>query len=98
MRPPISTGNPDGLLLVARAKAQFSCAEQAIDDQDVLMDASVGDLGLALGTDDEDRWHFALHDATREFNIDAAAVVIDGDGLPRWIVVAGQAIAVIAGI
>jgi hypothetical protein len=44
-RPPVGAHDPDGLLAVAAAKAQLGRAEQAVDDQDVLIDAAVDDLG-----------------------------------------------------
>ncbi|GLK83037.1 hypothetical protein GCM10017653_11060 [Ancylobacter defluvii] len=81
---PVGTDDPDGLPAVASAKAQLGRAEQAINDQDMLIDAAVDDLRLALGADDENRGHLALHDAARKFDIDAAAVVIDGDRFPWW--------------
>ena len=59
------------------------------------MDAAVDDLRFAIVAKHEDRRHLALHDAAREDDIDAAAVVEDGDRPPGR-AVAGQAIAIIA--
>ncbi len=50
------------------------------------MNAAVDDLRFAVRSKDEQRRHLSLHDATRELDIDAAAVVIDRDRLPGWIV------------
>jgi hypothetical protein len=50
---PIGANNPDRLLALAAAKTQFGGAEQAIDDQEVLVDPAVGDLRFAIGADDE---------------------------------------------
>ena len=60
-----NANNPDGLLASAAAKAQLGSTEQAIHDQDVLVDAAVDDLRFALGAYDEDRRQLALHGTNR---------------------------------
>jgi hypothetical protein len=91
----LDANDPDRLLLLAATKTQLSRSEQPIDDQDVLVNTAVDDLGLALGTDDEDRRHLALHDAARENDIDTAAIVEDGNR-PPWRRISGQAVAIVA--
>src|SRR5579885_821000 len=81
--------------MVAAAEAKLGGAEEAIDDQDVLVDAAVGDLELAFRADDEERRHLALDDPARKLDIDPTSVVVDGDWPPRRIV-AAQRIAVVA--
>ena len=49
--------NPDDLLAIAAPKAQLGGAEQPVHDQDVLVDAAVDDLRLAVRPKDEQRRH-----------------------------------------
>src|SRR5690606_10038064 len=93
--PLFDADNPDGLLAIAAAKAQLGSTEQAIHDQDVLVDAAVDDLRFAIGADDEDRRHFALHDAAREDDIDTAAIVKHRNRPPWWRV-SGQSVTIVA--
>src|SRR5579883_1795938 len=81
--------------MVAAAEAKLRGAEEAIDDQDVLKNAAVGDLELAFRADDEERRHLALDDAARKLDIDPTSIVVDGCRPPRRIV-AAQGIAVVA--
>src|SRR5579883_1291282 len=81
--------------MVTAAEAKLGGAEEAIDNQDVPVDAAVGDLELAFRADDEERRHLALDDAARKLDIDPTAVVVDGCRPPRRIV-AAQGIAVVA--
>ena len=94
--PPFSRVSVLTLPKKPEAKAQLGSTEQAIHDQDVLVNAAVDDLRFALGAYDEDRRHLALHNAAREDDIDTAAVVEDGDGAPRWRV-SSQSVAIVAG-
>lgn len=87
--------NSDRLLTIAATQAQLGRAEQAIDDQDILVNARIDDLRLAIGPDNEDWRHLALDDAAREDDIDPAAVVEDGYRPPRW-AVTGKPVAVVA--
>src|SRR5579875_871523 len=81
--------------MVTAAEAKLGGGEEAIDDQDVLVDAAVGDLKLAFRADDEERRHLALHDAARKLDIDPTSIVVDSDRPPGRIV-AAQGVAVVA--
>src|SRR5690606_37899757 len=86
--------DPDRLLAITAAKAKLGRTEEVINDQDIVVDAVVDDLRLAIGAKNEDRRHLALHDAARENDIDAAAIIEDRDRTP-WRAVAGQTVAVV---
>ena len=90
------TNDPDGLLAITATETKLGGPEEAIDDQDVLVNTAVDDLRLAIRSDDKDRRHFALDDAARELDIDAATVVIDRDRPPGRRV-ARQSVSVVAG-
>src|SRR6185312_11894858 len=72
---PVVPDNSDSSFLLP-TKTQFAGGEQAVGNQDIPVDAIVDELRLAVLADDEQRWHFALPDPRREFDIDLAAVVI----------------------
>ena len=93
--PPIGTDDPNGLLMTAAAQAEFRRGEELVNDQHVIEDARVDDLGLTVRANHKDRRHLALNDAPRELDIDMPAVVIDRERPPGWIA-AAEAIAIVA--
>ena len=47
------------------------------------MDTGIGDLQLAIGTENEQRWQLALHDATWKDYTDTPPIIKNGDRSPR---------------
>ncbi len=68
-------GAHDAHALLPVAEAQLGGGEEPVDDHEVLPDAVVDELPLALRPDDEERRHLALADAARELDEDLPPVV-----------------------
>ena len=74
------------LALMLTAEPELCGRKQPIHDQHIAVRAIVHELGLTVGTDDEERRHLALDNPLREFNIDFAAIIIRGKRPPGWAV------------
>ncbi len=61
--------------MIIRSKAQLRGGEEPIDHHVRASHAIIDELAVARGANDEERRHFTLGDAAREFDIDLAAVV-----------------------
>ncbi|RCK27781.1 hypothetical protein TH1_10965 [Thalassospira lucentensis MCCC 1A00383 = DSM 14000] len=57
--------------MVTAAETQLGGRKDAIDDQDVAIDAAVDDLGLAVRVEHKERRHLTLHDPGREHDVNA---------------------------
>ena len=73
--PPVGAHDADAALAISVAKAQLGRREELVDDVVVAADTVIHQLRAAGGADDEERWHLALADAGREFDVDLLPVV-----------------------
>src|SRR3954468_3319945 len=65
---------------------QFCGCKKPVHDQHIAVGAIIDEVGLAVGADDEERWHLALDDPLREFDINFPPVIIRRERPPRWAV------------
>src|SRR5262249_51417430 len=82
-RPPVSAHDANLLLMIA-AKAKFGGGEQPVDDVIVLASTIIDELGAALGTEDEERWHLALTNAAWKLDEDLGAIIEGAQRPPSW--------------
>jgi polar amino acid transport system substrate-binding protein len=68
-------------LPLATAEPQFRRAKETVDDQGVLVDADVGNLGVSVRADDEDGRHLALHDPAWKLDNQGLAKVMSSGTL-----------------